>query len=194
MEREPLRTPSPWQKLLREIDIIGTHWLLQSLNLLGSGRLGDRFRGALLRALGYPIGPGVTLAPGFVIKSRADRFQIGEGTFLNRDVFIDAKSPVTIGCFCDIGFRTMFVTAQHELQSDFERRRPVREGGPIVVEDFVWIGANVTVLPGVTVGAGAVIGAGSVVTKDVPPRTLALGVPARVVRQLQPEESGITAA
>lgn len=187
-------TSSPWQKVLREVDVVGTHWLLQFLNLLGPGRLGDRFRGAILRGLGYPIGPRVTLAPGFVIKSRTDLLHIGEGTFINRDVFFDAKSEISIGRFCDIGFRSMFVTATHELISDLAGRRPVHGGGKIVVEDFVWIGANVTVLPGVTIGTGSVVGAGSVVTKDIPPHTLALGVPARVVRPLTPEESRIAAA
>jgi galactoside O-acetyltransferase len=70
----------------------------------------------------------------------------------------------------------------------------VHGGGKIVVEDFVWIGANVTVLPGVTISTGSVVGAGSVVTKDIPPHTLALGVPARVVRPLTPEETRVAAA
>lgn len=56
------------------------------------------------------------------------------------------------------------------------------ETAPIYIEDDVWIGARVTVLPGVRIGTGAVIGAGAVVTEDVPPRALVVGVPARVVR------------
>ena len=53
--------------------------------------------------------------------------------------------------------------------------------------DDVWIGGNVTILPGVTIGEGAVIGAGAVVTQDVPARSLAVGAPARVVRTLEEE-------
>jgi acetyltransferase-like isoleucine patch superfamily enzyme len=56
--------------------------------------------------------------------------------------------------------------------------------GPIRIEDGVWIGSRVTVLPGVTIGAGAVIAAGAVVNRDVPPDTLVGGVPARVLRHL----------
>lgn len=47
-----------------------------------------------------------------------------------------------------------------------------------------WLGANVTVLPGVTIGEGAVVAAGAVVTKDVPPRTVVGGVPARIIKEL----------
>ena len=56
---------------------------------------------------------------------------------------------------------------------------------PVVIGDDVWIGGNVTVLPGVHIGNNVVIGAGSVVTRDIPGNSLALGVPARVVRQLE---------
>ena len=55
---------------------------------------------------------------------------------------------------------------------------------PIVIGDGCWIGANVTVLPGVTIGRGSVIGAGSVVNKDIPPDCLAVGVPCRVIRKI----------
>ena len=54
---------------------------------------------------------------------------------------------------------------------------------PVKICDKVWLGARVTVCPGVTIGEGAIVGAGAVVTKDVPPRTVVAGVPAKVVRQ-----------
>ncbi|WNI21493.1 sugar O-acetyltransferase [Streptomyces sp. ITFR-16] len=55
---------------------------------------------------------------------------------------------------------------------------------PIVIEDKVWIGSNAVVLPGVRIGYGSVIGAGSVVSRDIPPMTVALGTPCRVVREI----------
>jgi acetyltransferase-like isoleucine patch superfamily enzyme len=59
---------------------------------------------------------------------------------------------------------------------------------PVTIEDDVWIGCNVVVLKGVTIGRGAVVGAGSIVTRDVPPYVLVVGNPARVVRELTPDE------
>jgi maltose O-acetyltransferase len=54
----------------------------------------------------------------------------------------------------------------------------------VVIGQQVWIGANVTILPGVEIGDRAVIGAGAVVTKDIPPRSVAVGVPARIIKKL----------
>jgi acetyltransferase-like isoleucine patch superfamily enzyme len=62
------------------------------------------------------------------------------------------------------------------------RKQPHRSA-PIAIGDDVWISANVTILKGVTIGSGAVIGAGAVVTHDIPPLAIAVGAPARVIRQ-----------
>lgn len=59
---------------------------------------------------------------------------------------------------------------------------------PVTVSDDVWIGANASVLRGVTIGEGAIVGAGSVVTHDIPSYTIAVGNPARVIRELTPDE------
>ena len=58
-------------------------------------------------------------------------------------------------------------------------------GAPVVIEDNVWIGANVTVMPGVTIGKHSVVAAGSVVTTDIPPDTMAAGVPAKIIKKLE---------
>jgi galactoside O-acetyltransferase len=59
---------------------------------------------------------------------------------------------------------------------------------PIVIEDKVWIGSNVVVLPGVRIGYGSVIGAGSVVSRSIPPMTVAVGTPCRVLRPITDED------
>jgi maltose O-acetyltransferase len=69
-------------------------------------------------------------------------------------------------------------------QHDVVRHTELPPSGPVVIEDNVWIGSKVVILPGVRIGSRAVIGAGSIVTKDVPPRCVAAGNPARVLRHL----------
>jgi maltose O-acetyltransferase len=109
--------------------------------------------------------------------------EIGERTLVNYGGSIAAAESVRIGARCLIGTHAII------MDNDFHRIEPERrlewpESRPIVIEDNVWIGARVIVLGGVTIGEGSCIGAGSLVIEDVPPRSLAVGVPARVIRTL----------
>jgi maltose O-acetyltransferase len=108
---------------------------------------------------------------------------IGDRTFINYGTSIGATRSVTIGADCNLG---PYVNI---LDSDFHRLEPERRAErpdprPVVIGDNVWLGTRVIVLPGVTIGEGSAVGAGSVVTEDIPPRSLAVGSPARVVRAL----------
>jgi maltose O-acetyltransferase len=109
------------------------------------------------------------------------RLSIGTSTFINYGVSISAHDGVTIGDNCQVGNYTLIMDNDYHDAVD---RTRIGESRPIVIEDDVWIGARVTILKGVRIGAGSMIGAGAVVTRDVPPRSFAAGVPARVVRAL----------
>ncbi|MCW2618497.1 MAG: putative acetyltransferase, partial [Modestobacter sp.] len=96
--------------------------------------------------------------------------------------FLDV-GRITVGDFVQIGPNVQLLTATHPL--DAGRRREGWEGSePLTVSDDVWLGGGVIVLPGVTIGARTVVGAGAVVTTDLPADVVAVGNPARVVRQL----------
>ncbi len=110
---------------------------------------------------------------------------IGDATFINSDVRIDCRgASVIIGDRVLIGAGTSFDTGSHLVELDEYGRRP-RICKPIIVENEVWLGTNVSVLQGIIIGEGSVVAAGSVLTKDVPPNTLVGGVPARIIKRLK---------
>ncbi len=124
-----------------------------------------------------------TIATTQLAVGKGGRLEIGEGTFINYGCSIAATKLVQIGADCSIGTHVIM------MDNDFHRMEPERrfeqpESFPIILEDNVWLGGRVIVLRGVTIGKDSVIGIGSIVTKDIPPRSLAVGVPARVIKSL----------
>lgn len=107
--------------------------------------------------------------------------RLGERVFVNSGCRFQDQGGITIGDDALIGHNVVLATLNHDLDPD---RRATTVPQPITIGDRVWIGSNATVLPGVTIGDGAVVAAGAVVTRDVPPRTVVGGVPARVLRSL----------
>ncbi len=108
---------------------------------------------------------------------------IGAGTYLNYGVSFSAHRELLIGENCLIGNYAVVMDGDyHDL---FDHRLPGKSA-PVIIEDDVWLGLRVTVLKGVRIGRGSVIGAGSVVTEDIPPYSLAFGVPAKVIKALKP--------
>ena len=124
------------------------------------------------------LGRDVLLAEGVRLHLRdaGARLEIGDGSFLNYRTEVIAHERVTIGRGC------LFAWDVQVLDSDSHRIDGAPHTAPVVIGDRVWVGCRATVLKGVTVGDGAVVAAGSVVTRDVPPRTLVGGNPARVLR------------
>ena len=112
---------------------------------------------------------------------------IGAHTFVNHGAYFMDGAKITIGEHCFIGPDFGAYTAQHPLVAE-ERNSFIERALPIEVGNNVWIGARVTLLPGVHIGEGSVIAAGAVVTKDIPAHVLAAGVPARVVRPITDED------
>jgi acetyltransferase-like isoleucine patch superfamily enzyme len=108
--------------------------------------------------------------------------EIGDSTYIGAQVRLDGPGFIKIGRDCTIASYSTLVAGNHHFS---DRSRPIREQGMsykgITVEDDCWLGSGVRVLDGVTIGRGSVIGAGSVVTKDIPPYSIAVGVPAKVI-------------
>lgn len=154
-------------------------------NHLPQGRIGTRARHEALRWAGLKLSPKVIVMGPVSITppGTAGRITIGSRSFLNADVRFGSEGGITIGRFAQIAPGVAFETSSHELAFEDGRSRATVTA-PVVLQDHVWIGAGAIILPGVTIGRGAVVAAGAVVTKDVPPRTLVGGVPARFLREV----------
>lgn len=111
------------------------------------------------------------------------RVKIDRRVSLNQGVIIDGFGKVTIGRGTRIAAYTCINTADHEFDS--LDRLIADQGyitGEVIIEEDVWIGSNVMVNKCIRIGKGSVIGSGSVVTKDIPPYSIAVGVPCQVIR------------
>ena len=110
---------------------------------------------------------------------------IGKDVFINSGCHFQDQGGIEIGNGCLIGHNVVLATINHDLYPENNR---VNHYAPIKLGKSVWVGSNSTILPGVTVGDWAVIAAGAVVTRDVPPLTIVGGVPAKVIRGIDPKE------
>ena len=112
----------------------------------------------------------------------------GARCFANWGLVAADVATITVGDDVQIGPNVQLLTPTHPVEPG-PRRDKWEAGEPIVLGDNVWLGGGVIVLPGVTIGANTVVGAGSVVTRDLPADVVAVGNPARVVRQLDVRDS-----
>lgn len=152
--------------------------------------LGVRLRGYVwMRRISIPrqwsdisIEKDVSLDDGVVLlcsgPPKENKIAIDQGTYLNRYTMLDAHSQISIGRNCMIGPHCYITDANHGRALGVLVREQQMEPLPVVIEDDVWLGAGVVVLPGVRLGRGCVIGAGAVVTHDVPAGAVFAGVPA----------------
>jgi maltose O-acetyltransferase len=142
--------------------------------------LPNRLRAAACRRIFAHTGADVDIRSG-VYFGRGNRISLGDRSGLGKNVMLGQDAAVTIGNDVMVGPDVIVYTANHR----FDGPGPIREQGsdfsPVTIGDDVWIGARVIILAGVTIGHGAVVAAGAVVTKDIAPRTVVGGVPAREI-------------
>lgn len=155
--------------------------------------LGVRMRGYVwMRRISIPrqwsdisLAQDVSLDDGVVLlcsgAPKANKIAIGQGTYVNRYTMLDAHTEISIGRNCMIGPHCYITDANHGRAPGVVVKDQQMEPRPVVIEEDVWLGAGVVVLPGVRLGRGCVIGAGAVVTDDVPEQAVFAGVPARAI-------------
>ncbi len=161
----------------------------------------DRFRSRQPAAV--RIGRGASIYLGVMFDLGPDAsVSIGEFSLLNGSRII-CRSSIKIGAYCLVSWNTVLMDSLGVPRDARARRALLEAAGhspdrrlednapaaPIVLGDGVWLGFDSCVLPGVTIGDGVIVGARSVVVESVPAYSIVVGNPARVVRQLDPEES-----
>ncbi|WP_436697553.1 sugar O-acetyltransferase [Nocardioides sp. BYT-33-1] len=139
-------------------------------------------RTAILGELLGAVGEETAVRPPLRV-DYGSQVRIGARAFVNFGLVALDVAPITIGDDVQIGPNVQLLTPLHPLEAGL-RREKWENALPITIGDNVWLGGGVIVCPGVTIGANTVVGAGSVVTRDLPPGVLAVGSPARVVREL----------
>lgn len=136
----------------------------------------NRLRRLLWRSLGVKIGRHTSVHRNCRFY-RPGQVRVGDHCVILRGVLLDGRMGVEIEANVNISEGVLIFSLHHDMSSPtFEA-----SGGPVHIEDHVFIGARAVILPGVTIGRGAVVAAGAVVTKDVAPLSMVGGVPAHAI-------------
>lgn len=134
------------------------------------------------------VGPEVLFEPGVWITAPGSaRVRIGAGSFLNQGVMVASEQLVEIGAHCMLANGCFVSDANHRFD---DPAKPItwqgfQSKGPTRIGENCWLGANVVVTSGVSIGERCVIGANSVVTHDIEPFSIAVGLPAKVIRRVE---------
>ena len=142
-----------------------------------------KIRACVYRVFFKKIGKNFKVYDAVTIKY-PDNIEIGDSVTINNNCNIVGKGGLKIGSYVMIGAGSKICTTTHNFESI---EKPMLFQGisykPIVIESDVWLGFDCKILPGSKIGEGSVIGAGAVVSgKEIPPYSIAVGVPARIVK------------
>ena len=138
---------------------------------------GQRFR---IEAIDYHL---------YFNKKFTPTIQIGNNVTFNSDIHIGCINSILIGDNCLFASR-IYITDHHHGDTTAEmsiispNNRPLISKGPVVIENNVWVGEGVVIMPNVTIGANSIIGANAVVTKSIPANSVAVGIPAKVIKTI----------
>lgn len=126
---------------------------------------------------------------GFQISGEPNNFSMGEGSHIKSNTFIECSGGVSIGRYFHTGRGLTIFSTSHNWKNGtkipYDELTLIK---PVVIADFVWFGANVTVLPGTVIGSGVVVAAGSVVRGNIPDFSIVAGNPAIVIGERDADE------
>lgn len=144
----------------------------------------EEVREIMGRLTGKEVDPAFRLFPPFYTDF-GKNITIGRDVFINSGCHFQDQGGIEIGDGALIGHNVVLATINHDLDPAMNRKNHY---APIKIGAHVWIGSNATILSGVSIGEWSVVAAGAVVARDVPPMTVVGGVPARIIKNIEPEE------
>ena len=139
-------------------------------------------KNSLLGSLLKHVGKNIIIEPNFRCEFGRN-ISLGDNFYANYDCVMLDGAPITIGNNVLLGPKVGLYTSNHLFDS-IERKNGGCIAKPIIIEDNVWIAANVSILPRVHIGTGSIIGAGSVVSHDIPDNVITAGNPCKVLRPI----------
>ena len=137
----------------------------------------------LLKEMFSEIGENCFIQPPFYANFGGKNVHFGTGIYANFNLTLVDDTDIFVGNHVMFGPNVTIDTATHPVTPDL-RKRGAQYNKKVYIEENVWLGAGVIVLPGVRIGKNSVIGAGSLVTKDIPDNVVAFGTPCRVKRKI----------
>lgn len=138
----------------------------------------NKVRKLFFKLTGQKLDDTFTLFPPFTT-DYGQNITIGKNVFINSGCSFQDQGGIIIGDNVLIGPQVVIATLNHDFTPNFRKNM---NPSPVMIENNVWIGANVTICPGVTIGENSIIGAGAVVTQNIPKNCIAVGVPAKVIK------------
>lgn len=155
--------------------------LLYDFNETRPGELEKRNK--LLREMFAEIGDGCYIEPPLHANWAGKHVHFGNNIYCNFNLTLVDDTDIYVGSYTMIGPNVTIASAGHPILPEL-RLKAYQYNIPVHIGENCWIGAGVTVVPGVTIGNNSVIGAGSVVTSDIPENSVAVGCPCRVIRTI----------
>lgn len=141
----------------------------------------------LLKEMFASFGEGSYIETPFHANWGGKHVHIGKNVYANFNLTLVDDTDIYIGDDVMFGPNVVLTSGTHPISPEL-RQRKAQYNLPITIENNVWIGSNVSVMPGVTIGKDTIIGAGSVVTKSIPSGVVAVGSPCRVLRSITEED------
>ena len=159
-------------------------WFLWDVISPFRGKMAVLTRYCLLAGRAKKFGSNIYIGRSVNLKN-VEHLSIGDNVSVHDSCYLDALGRLEIGYNVSIAHHTSILTFNHTWDDTALpiKYNPVQKA-PVIINDDVWIGCGVRIMPGVVIGTRSIIAAGSVVTRDVPPGVIVAGVPARVIKSI----------